>query len=61
MRPVFVMLLVVAVAALAVAPVVFEDQVFVIDQVIVAAYSLYLGEAANILVAVVYLTEPVLG
>jgi hypothetical protein len=45
MLPVFVLLLVVAALAPAAVPVVFEGQVFVIDQVIVAAYSLYLGAA----------------
>ena len=45
MLAVFLLLLVVAVLALVAVPVVFGGQVFVIDQVIVAAYSLYLGAA----------------
>jgi hypothetical protein len=58
--PVFLLLLVVAVLGLAVALVVFEGPVFVIDQVIVVAYSLYLGAALNILASVVDLTGQVL-
>jgi hypothetical protein len=45
---------------LAVAPVVFEGPVFVIDQVIVAVYLLYLGAALNILASGFDLTGQVL-